>query len=121
MKNEELAYKIWQRVDIKRKAMGYTLEDIAVRAGMKVQRIKAQRTRTIIPQADDLCLIARILQTTCEYLVLGKEDAPMPFAEYIPFLERCPPDRLESVRILLGMNVEKKSSGSVGNSGTKVG
>lgn len=118
MKNEELAYKIWQRVDIKRRALGYTLEDIAIKADVKVQRIKAQRTRTIIPQADDLCLIARILHTTCEYLVTGQEEVHFPFEEYIPFIESCPPDRLESVRLLLGMSIEKNSTGS---SGIKVG
>lgn len=108
MKDDELAYLIWHRVDIKRKIAGLTLESMANQIGVKVQRIKTQRTRNIIPQADDLCHIAKVINTTCEYLVTGQEPDENPFFEYLPYLERCPADRLDSVRLLLGMPLEKK-------------
>lgn len=118
MKREELAYKLWQRVDVRREILGYTLDVLAKESGLNKQTIKDQRSRNIIPRSDTLFSIASTLRCSMEYLISGHELDSGTLLEYIPFLERCPPDRLESVRLLLGMSIEKKSDS---NSGTRVG
>ena len=56
MKREELAYKLWQRVDVRREILGYTLDVLAKESGLNKQTIKDQRSRKIIPRYDTLFL-----------------------------------------------------------------
>jgi len=119
MDKEETAYRLWQRVDVRREVLGFTLDNLAKESGLQTQKIKDQRSRNILPKSETLYKLATALGCSMEYLISGNDPYVGEFMEYIPFLERCPPDRLESVRILLGMSIEKKSA--AGSSGTKVG
>jgi hypothetical protein len=114
---DHLGYTFWCNVD--RKRGDTSLAEISRTSGLRYQLVKTQRSDNTLPRADHAFIIAKALNTTCEYLLTGKEPEDNPFREYLPFIEQCPPDRLESVRILLGMSIEKKSA--AGSSGTKVG
>lgn len=66
---ENTAYEFWKRVDSLRGKR--TITDIAVRTGVKEQRLMHLRSDNRYPKIEDCILIARDLNTSIDYLVFG--------------------------------------------------
>lgn len=111
-----IGYRFWRNVDLARKDI--SLATISRKTGLKYQLIKSQRSDNTLPRLDAAVILARALDTSCEELVFG-DISRSPFFGYLPYLERCPEDRLASIRILLGMPEIKK--GDLPNSGLRMG
>ena len=72
MRNDDLSLRLWKNVDKCREQIGLTLNDICLRTGIKIDKIKNWRTRLTIPQADELFLVAEALDVSMEYLLTGQ-------------------------------------------------
>ena len=72
MRNNDLSLRLWKNVDKCREQIGLTLNDICLRTGIKIDKIKNWRSRLTIPQADELFLVAEALDVSMEYLLTGQ-------------------------------------------------
>lgn len=67
------AYYFWKRVDSERSKKGIeTVKHLAILAGIKPQRMNDQRSDLTFPKLLDSFSIAKILDTTVEYLITGE-------------------------------------------------
>ncbi len=71
MANEVAGKLFWARVDV---YLSYrkTLKDICEEAGLRFNIINAQRTLSRIPDANDVCLLARAFDIPSEWLLTGE-------------------------------------------------
>lgn len=116
---QELGYRFWLRVDEIRAERDLSLLNLSKMAGLSYGIVKNQRTNNVIPKLIDSVLIAKALNTSCEYLATGTRTNKKT-EEYLYFidkLEKEDPEKLRVVRELLGIN----KGGSSSNSGTRVG
>lgn len=100
-----------------RELKGLRQEDLAVAIGYKTKGSinKIEKNVTKLPQ-NKIKLCADVLGIPVAKLFSDAEPTIEPFEkfkEYLPYLAQASEERLESVRILLGMPVEKKSGSSM--------
>ena len=69
----DLATDFWERVKTLRKAKKLTQEELAHSAGVDSNNLKQQIFHKRIPSAEDSVSIARVLNTSVEYLITGTE------------------------------------------------
>ncbi len=67
------AEKFWERFDKERKAKGFSIKSITERLDLSYPLLITQRSRQIYPSVTTACKIAKILDTTVEYLTTGEE------------------------------------------------
>ena len=69
----EIEYKFWKRIDLLRKDSAInTLDQLAVVAGMKGQRIREQRSKQTLPKAINILAMAKAFGVSMEYLLIGE-------------------------------------------------
>ncbi len=67
------AEKFWERFDRERKSKGISIKSITERLDLSYPLLITQRSRQIFPSVTTACKIAKILDTTVEYLITGEE------------------------------------------------
>lgn len=67
------AEKFWERFDKERKSKGFSIKSITERLDLSYPLLITQRSRQIYPSVTTACKIAKILDTTVEYLTTGEE------------------------------------------------
>lgn len=97
-----------ERVRLTREKNNMTQEDLAHAIGLKTKAAVSKIEKGITnPNQKTIAKIAKALGETPAYFFGYSDDK---FAEYLPYLASASADRLESVRLLLGMPVEVKKS-----------
>lgn len=71
----EFGFEFWERIDELRNNQSLTIEDLAKAMDMKEQSVKNMRSQCRYPKGPAIDAIARLLGTTSDYLVYGKEDS----------------------------------------------
>ncbi len=124
MKNID-ARLFWERLDNIRELQGLSLTDLCTTSpGLVYRTLTQQRTRNILPNVETLVLLARALDVSLDYLVLGKEQPDslnMIFnnnPDMIQFAKRVPLCSKEQLQLLNNMldswGIDKAVGESVG-------
>lgn len=95
-----MAVIFWDRVNFFVKKQKTTQEYLAKKAGIKYQTLRNWVSRGIYPQAPEAERIARILGTSVEFLVTGKDRSAPEFKE----------DELKIIDIIRGISQEGKKA-----------
>ena len=68
-----IEYNFWKRIDLLRKNSAInTLDQLAVVAEMKGQRIREQRSKQTLPKAINILAMAKAFGVSMEYLLIGE-------------------------------------------------
>lgn len=92
----------------------YTQEELAVKVGKGKSYICNIEKGTRTTKLENIPALAEALNVSISELIGTEAIEPSnPYLEYIPYLAQASEERLESVRILLGMPVQKKNGSSM--------
>lgn len=99
--NPEYAATFWKCVDKAMRNAGVpTYKELALKAGIKQQRLNEMRSDMKLPTTIDAVAIARVLGTSVEHLLTGTPDVPYPQAirEIADMLVSLDTQQLDTVR-----------------------
>ena len=69
---------IWKRINEQIKAQNTTQRALALQCGFTERRIESLSSTNRLPDAIEITLIAKALNTTVEFLVTGENSTPKP-------------------------------------------
>lgn len=112
MEEVDKAYHFWKRIDGLRE---HSLIEIAESTGIDYNLIKTQRSKNRLPKTLEAIAIAKVVNTSVEWLVTG-EEAPLPdktldrirknakLYRIAKFLVRADERQLNAVEVVLNIN-----------------